>query len=224
MLSGAQGMQDLIDALYKSLLSMGVPIHLDTQVDISKIAGPVVISTSAKSAEQLTQNKFPEISELLSQIQMGSVFNATVFFEKSSSPWRGFGCLIPQIFQFQTLGILMNSFIFENRQKTPNENWLVKMDENLPVDSRDEEILKVIKNERSVILNASDEIAGYAIHRWCQALPVYNNNLAMLQPKLRDLQSPETILLHGNYLEGIGLSKILERSHRLAQEIHKYVE
>jgi len=98
----------------------------------------------------------------------------------------------------------------------------------------DKQILELIQTERAKVLNLTTEILDYRINRWNQALPFYNLNLEETQNELRNIlgenlckgysaeQKSNTIYLHGNYLAGIGLSKILERSELLAAEVSKH--
>jgi oxygen-dependent protoporphyrinogen oxidase len=66
-------------------------------------------------------------------------------------------------------------------------------------------------------LGNKEALVDYRIHRWKNALPLYD---VELEKVLRDLKKlPKDLYLHGNYMGGIGLSKILDRSKELAEEI-----
>ncbi len=149
--------------------------------------------------------------------------SVTLFFDKSQKDFQGFGCLIPRGFNIKALGILMNSFIFQGRAKKYNETWIfggVHEDELLKLS--DEEVLTKITEERFQILGHKENLLDYRIYRWKQALPYYDLQLEEVLRELQEMVPPSNIYLHGNYLGGLGLSKILERSENLAEEISKH--
>ncbi|MGE5086846.1 MAG: hypothetical protein ACM3MG_11135, partial [Bacillota bacterium] len=87
----------------------------------------------------------------------------------------------------------------------------------------DDHILKLIAEERFKVLGQKEALLDFRINRWDYALPYYDLKLEAAQAELAKTTLPPDIFLHGNYLSGIGLSKILERSDRLSDEIaHTY--
>lgn len=219
LLTGPQGLQDVLDALEKRVKELGVRIHLNTAVDVSTLQGPVVIATSGMAAGNLLESKAPEVSRILKKIQPTSLLSVKMFYKKNQETYRGFGCLIPRKYGMKTLGVLLNSYIFPGRAKTYNETWILGGPEGRKlIDSPDAEILKTIAEERFKILGHSEALLDYRIHRWKNALPLYDLELEKALEELKKSSSKD-IYLHGNYLGGIGLSKILERSFDLAEEI-----
>lgn len=234
LLTGPGGMQDLVNHLEKRLIEMNVHIFTNTSVDISTLRGPVILATSAKGAADMLQNHEPQLSAILKSIRMSSLMSVTVFFKSVQAKYKGFGCLVPRRLHIKTLGILMNSYIFTDRNKTYNETWIMggKKEESL-LNLSDEQVIALIQKERADVLKMTSEVLDYRINRWSQALPFYDLNLENAQKELKQLlgddlcknycakQSCNTIYLHGNYLTGIGLSKILERSELLAAEVSR---
>lgn len=222
LLSSPQGMQGLVDKLEEKLKSSGVRIHLNTQVSLNDLSGPIVIATSASAAAALTRETKPRLSAVLGKIRMSSLMSATLFFSKEQTAFKGFGCLIPRGYGLKALGILMNSYIFEKRDKTYNETWIMGgFNEEALLDLSDEQVLKLIAEERSRILGETSPLLDYRLNRWRKALPYYDLDLENALAELRDADMPKDLYLHGNYLGGIGLSKILERSQKLADIIRK---
>ncbi|HEX7673418.1 MAG TPA: FAD-dependent oxidoreductase [Bdellovibrio sp.] len=220
LLTGPGGMQDLVNHLEVRLSEMGVRIHTNSPVNIKDLQGPVVIATPANAAAALLSESQPELSKALSQIQMSSLMSVTLFFKKPQTKFKGFGCLIPRGFDLKTLGILMNSYIFQGRDKVYNETWIMGgVKESSLLDLEDTEILKLIAEERFKILGTKEGLLDYRINRWKNALPYYDLNLEKAQGEIRAFATSDKIFLHGNYLYGIGLSKILEQSDILAEEI-----
>ncbi len=219
LLTGPGGMQDLINHLETKIRSLGVKIHLNSSVQLDDLQGPVVIATSAAAASRLTQVKFPELSSILASIRMTSLISVTLFFEKAQSAYKGFGCLIPRGFDLKTFGILMNSFIFKDRDKTYNETWILGgIQQEELIQLSDSELLKLLAQERYAILKQKDSLLDFKINRWKNALPYYDLTLEKAQKDLNSIETPD-LFLHGNYLSGIGLSKILDRSDLIAQQI-----
>jgi oxygen-dependent protoporphyrinogen oxidase len=223
LLTGTNGMQDLIDALGKALLNKGARIHLNSTLKLADIKGPVVVCASASAAAGITRDLYPKLSTTLSRIQMTSLVSAKVFFDKAQTEFKGFGCLVPRVGgSFKTLGILMNSYIFAGRDKTYNETWILggAGSEKFNFMS-DLEIQNLIQTERAELLKRTDTILYAKIDRWDNALPAYDIELEQV---LQQIELPSDLYLHGNYLGGLGLSKILERGDHLAQELAlKYV-
>ncbi len=223
LLTGPGGMQDLVDKLEHKCRDLGVQFHLNTDVNIKDLKETaIVIATSANAAHILTKDLAPAISELLGQITMSSLMSVTVFFEKFQTKFKGFGCLIPREMNIQTLGILMNSYIFKDRDKTYNETWIMGGYHNEDLlEKSDEQIIELIKKERQQVLQDDSPILNYRINRWSKALPYYSVSLEIILEKLSKENIPQGIYLHGNYLSGIGLSKILERSDLITEQIEK---
>lgn len=227
LLTGAGGMQDLIDKIELRLKELGVRIHTNTTIDLKNLQGVVILATPANVAAQLLADTHGEISGILSEIQMSSLASSTLFFNKAQDSYKGFGCLIPRGFGIKTLGILMNSYIFKDRDKTYNETWILGgVKEEALLDLPDESLLQLIADERFKVLAANEPLLEYRINRWKKALPYYDLKLETAQKELAASNASlafeaasKKIFLHGNYLSGIGLSKILERSELLAAEI-----
>lgn len=223
LISCPAGMQELIDQLEKKLLQLGVQIHKTTTVALKSLKGPVVVATPANVAATLLEETQPETSALLKNIRMSSLLSATLFFEKPQVRYQGFGCLIPRGFEIKSLGVLMNSFIFKGRNQTYNETWILGgVKEEALLKLTDAEILKLLSAERFKVLGSKEALLDYRIHRWPAGLPYYDLNLETFQKNMAALNSSGPIFLHGNYLSGIGLSKILEHSEILAEKIASF--
>lgn len=221
LLSGPGGMQDLVDHLEKKLRDLGVRIHLNTSVKIEDLSDSVVVATSAHAAYSLLKESQPALANLLNQVRMSSLMSATLFFKNAQRKYQGFGCLIPRGYSLKSLGILMNSYIFKDRDKTYNETWILGgiKDEDL-LELTDDQILNLILEERFQVLGQQEAPLNYRLNRWKKALPYYDLNLEKAATGLLvERSSKRTVYLHGNYLSGIGLSKILERSDLLAEKI-----
>ena len=220
LLSGEQGLQTLTDGLFNKLSEMGVKFYLNSQPALSSFTNPVVVATSASAAAELLKEKDPLKSQILAKIPMSSLISSTLFFKAPQTRYQGFGCLIPRGLDLKTLGILMNPYIFPHRDRVYNETWLIGgRGEEALLKLNDAEILQRIAEERFRILGAKEGLHDYRIHRWDNALPYYGLDLEKALKELNALPASKEVYLHGNYLSGIGLSKILERTEKLALQI-----
>jgi oxygen-dependent protoporphyrinogen oxidase len=222
MVAPEKGMQQLIEALQANLKKNGVEIKYesDEKVDLSQ---PAVVATSCSAAATLLADVAPEISQILSKIEVLPLVSVTIVWkvarENPKNLIRGFGVLVPRPFNFQTLGVLSNTFIFENRGLQYHETWILggALNKNI-LSLSDEDLKTLIKNERRTLLQTDSEMTFCQITRWPQALPHYTLEH---EKRLADLQLPKNLYLTGNYLGSIGLSQILERNHQLTKELTK---
>jgi len=211
-----EGMGQLITALQQALSRQGAEIFLNSRYNLSNANIPHVICTSAHQASQLIADFSKETSQLLQKIETLPVLSVTVFYKVAHKQVRGFGCLFAEDQNFKALGVLSNSYIFENRGGY-SETWIfggVRSAEMLR--TSDAEIIATVQQERHQMLGESGEIIDSRIHRWPEALPHYT---LALKEILDQLKPPKNIYLQGNYRGGIGLSKILSRTHELVAQI-----
>lgn len=218
--SAPEGMGQLIEALHRYLVSRGVAFEFGTTFSIdSTPSKPVVVATSSREAARLLERHSPERSKLLGEIELLPVVSATCFFRDTDPGSRGFGCLFPPVERRRALGVLKNDFIFAGRAKEGHsENWILGGAANPTVPaSSDQEILKVVHDERRACFGGRTESFAHVVTRWPAALPHYTTELEKALPRLNGVDN--NVILIGNYLGQIGLAKILERAERLPFEI-----
>lgn len=218
MMGAEKGMQQFLDALETKLRQKGVRIHLQTAFQIS-FAGndEIVLACPPPVAANYLAHLSPTTADLLKEISMASLMTATVFFKKSQTRYKGFGALFPRGQGFRTLGVLLNPFIFPGRNKFYNATFILGgATDPAVLELSDEALLELIQNEHGRAFGGKLEIQRAVITRWPQALPHYD---VALEKILSKISLPDKIYLHGNYLGGIGLTKILDRSVQLAEEI-----
>jgi protoporphyrinogen oxidase len=76
-----------------------------------------VIATSGAKAHEVAERFSPELSAQLKEIETLSLMPVVLFFDHPPKELRGFGCLFPEDQNFNSLGVLFNSDIFEGRGK-----------------------------------------------------------------------------------------------------------
>jgi oxygen-dependent protoporphyrinogen oxidase len=222
--SAPQGMNELMQKLRARLEYYGVTIRYESA--FATLAAepnkPIIIATPAPAAARILEVIDPVRAVALKKVELLPVITATVSFKDPPPHQTGFGCLFPPVEPRRALGVLMNNFIFPNRaSKGFSETWILggaKPDAENVLEASDQEILNIIIEERHAVLGAGGDSFGFRITRWPQALPHYTLDLEKVLPELQGLR--QNVVLIGNYLGQIGLSKILDRAAQLPDEIN----
>lgn len=213
-----KGMGEFVAALEKKLIQQGVKIHLNSFYQIESLEIPHVVCVSAAAAAKVIEKVAPQVGAQLSQIEVMPVLSATVFYEHPRFKIAGFGVLFPEDQQFRVLGVLSNSYIFENRGPGYSETWIFGGAQSPEVlEKSNDQILELIRSERARMFGLTDKIHEYRMHPWPKALPHYTLEHKRI---LKALNPPKNLYLNGNYMGVIGLSKILVRSKELSNEIN----
>ncbi len=177
-------------------------------VDLSSMLSLMHTSEFVKS----NINKYP--------LKMVDLCSATLFFDKSDSKPEGFGVLFADSQQHGVMGVVMNSVNFPDRYQCGSETYIFN-DPAITALS-DQDIVARLMNTRK-ILNPSSmaQVTESQVFRWPQSLPQYDQNLEhwVFEDIFHRIEKEENILLHGNYLGELSLSKILSRSKQLAHQI-----
>lgn len=233
IVSTANGMEEIIQGLQQACLSLGVQFQMNQVFKMSELNSPTIIATDVHSAHMILANISPEIAKLLARIPKMNMLRITSFWEKSNHTYQGFGGLIPSHYGFQSMGILFNSMIFNQNQTQYNESQIAGGAQHPDIiHYSDKEIEDIFTSERRQILKL-DKIEtplAFDITRWEMKLPEYNieneeildelnHQLLLFNQKEKNKLNP--LVLHGNYLSGIGLSKVYERTLQLEKELNE---
>lgn len=216
----AGGMQELIDGLVRYLEQRGVEIRYNVEAQVAP-GEPTIISTSAAAAAQLLGEVAPGLAALLSRIEMLSLVTVTSFYQPVPGQLNGFGCLFPRDQGFRARGVLMNDAIFAGRSDYRSETWILggALDRVI-VDRTDDEIAAIVATDHERFTGRKETPLGLTITRWPTALPHYDLTLEKVLAELPShLDQAGPLALAGNYLGGIGLAKVLDRSAAAAQEM-----
>lgn len=235
-LSPTEGMQTIIESLLVYLKSKEVLIHYNSKVKVEELKNNfnfLVVASSLKNLKEIVNDQdysLPDDYNKTSQLDISTV----TILPSKEKPLKGFGCLFPRTENFKSLGVLFNTDIFANRGNKSSETWI------LPFVSDDEKVVQhVIENDRLRLHLEQSEFKILKLQPWPKALPTYNNELLVflkgesfvkkqnensLQVFIEGarLKYPQKfVYLTGNYLGGLGLSKILDYNLRLTQKIKK---
>jgi protoporphyrinogen/coproporphyrinogen III oxidase len=211
-----QGMQQLIDGLSDYLKRAGVEFAFNHRAQ-AEANEPTAVCLSAQTAAEFLADISPEVSEALRRVEMLSLVTATSFYAPEAARLKGFGCLFPREQGFRARGVLFNNSIFEGRGPAHAETWIFggALDPDV-VNLSDQELAKLIADERKRFFGANDRALDVQITRWPNALPHYSIELERILTALRP--PPPNIALVGNYLGRIGLGKIIERAACVAED------
>lgn len=221
IVSGKKGMLDLIHTLEKNTLNLGVKILKNQTYDFSLPSEIVILATSAKDAAQTLMLKDQIWAAEIKKIQTNHIMTVTCRIKSTQRP-QGFGCLISENNETKCLGVLFNSDIFENRTQNYeiSETYIFSRSEAEKINQFNPDELKSYMDEtRKIILKENQQIEEIFTTYWPEGLPIYNHILADFQNK--HAQPKNNIYLHGNYVAGIGLSKIFKNSIHIANSIIK---
>ncbi len=221
IVSGQNGMMDVVQSLEKKCLSSGVKIVTNHIYDFSTPYDFVILATSAQDAARtiMLQNKF--LGAELEKIKMNNVLSVTCKVSRSNRP-QGFGCLIPENTDTKCLGVLFNSDIFENRSQSEasSETYIFSQQEAANINALNPDALKTyMEKTRQAIFQTESPIQQVYTSYWPNGLPIYDHVLANFQSQF--VVPENNIYLHGNYVAGIGLSKIIKNSYFISNSIVK---
>jgi len=216
----AGGMQELIDGLVSHLQRQGVEFVYGREARV--VPGePTVVCTSASQAANLLRDVEPAVAAAVGQIEMLSLVTVTTFYDPVPEQLRGFGCLFPPDQGFRARGVLLNDAIFPGRSKHRSESWIFggALDPHF-IEKSDQEIAAIVAADHDRFSGRTETPLAIHITRWPEALPHYDLTLErVLTTTLTHSVMAGPLILVGNYLGGIGLSKILDRSAWAARTI-----
>ncbi len=222
LVSPANGMGQLMEALKAWLVKFGVEFHLNHNISSADLTkenlSSMLIATNASGAAELLKVVANEDSEILKKIEMLPLVRATLFF-KEQRKLNGFGCLFPKTEKFNSLGVLFDDSIFNRAHQNTTESWILggAMDRSIHLLS-DDQLLQKIAEDRSRLLKSYERPFHFVMTRWPTALPHYTIQMEALLNQL----SPEVEgHLVGNYLGKIGLSQMIEQAQN---KVAKFLE
>lgn len=216
------GMGDWINGLVNDLEKKGVNLVKNSKLE-NKPKGIVVLATSLKGAKTILGQWGDHRGFLLNKIPLVNLISATIFIKPNGKEQKGFGGLFPRNQGVAASGVVFNNYVFEGRvsQGVRSETWiysseLLKSEEDM-LKRDDQEMIDIIKNDRRKVGFGDTELIHAELNRWSECIPLYSvemNKIIQHTPMVQ-----EQVYLHGNYLGGLGLAKILWQSRELARRL-----
>jgi len=230
LVSGQRSFHDILQQIYQKLLQKGVHFSFNTQnsadiINQSLLDGvPVIMATSASDACKLInqiKNHHPDLHEVfqfLNKIELVPITTVTMFFKQPPDPqYIGFGCLFPQVEGLKPLGVLMNDVIFDRHNPYHSETWIFGGAFDVQVSEiSDSDFKKSILEARKKAFDSLEEPIDIQITRWRKALPHFT---IQHEENVQEFKQHNLLKLHGNYLNVIGVSKIIVESQKLALQL-----
>lgn len=206
------GLHQLMSALHSYLDRSGVQFIQQKIDSINDYPNPQVLAVSFRDLVKL------DLTLQTEKIKQLEIVRVTIGFKNVKHKISGFGVLFPFTENRNSLGVLANSQIFSNRGELYNESWILGGALNPRINEcSDSEILEKIKQDRLQIFGVDEKWDQSSIIRWPQAYVHYDVELEKWL-KSEPFKEKEYFVT-GNYLGGLGLSKILEQNENLANKM-----
>jgi len=208
------GMSEMIEKLKEKTKAQFIQKEIK-DIDELKDFDKVVIATPAYNAAEILQ-KFERLSSLLKEIPYNPV--AIVGFDYESISPVCFGILTVE---HKTLGILMDKYIF------PNRNGIRVMVGGARYsdikDMREEEIIDIAEKDLyEIIKNANPKIKWIKMHK--NAIPNYSLGHQKLVENIMNEAEKANVYLTGNAYKGVSFNDCIKNSFELAERIKKKLE
>lgn len=205
------GMSEFINKL-KEKTKANFVIKEIKDVDELKDFDKIVIATEAYSASEILK-KYEKLSDLLKKIPYNPVAIVGLDFE-SITP-KSFGILT---IKNKTLGILMDKYIFPNRNGIRAMLGGARYSEIK--DLNEEEIIKTALDDiYEIIKNANPKITWLKLHK--NAIPNYSLGHQKLVEDIFTEAEKFNIYLTGNAYNGISFNDCIKNSFELAERLKK---
>ncbi|ACM93423.1 protoporphyrinogen oxidase [Nautilia profundicola AmH] len=205
------GMSEMIEKLKEKTKAQFIQKEIK-DIDELKDYDKVVIATPAYDAAQILK-KYEKLSLLLNEIPYNPV--AIVGFDYDSISPVCFGILTVEN---KTLGILMDKYIFPNR----NGIRVMVGGARYPdiKDMSEDEIIEIAEKDiYEVIKNANPKIKWIKMHK--KAIPNYSLGHQDLVKKIMDEAKNVNVYLTGNAYNGVSFNDCIKNSFELAEQIKK---
>lgn len=206
------GIHQLMSTTAEFLRKSGVSfVHKKIQ-SLGEIQSPKVLAVGFRDLQKLD----PDLD--LKEMDQLEIVRVTLGFKKVKHKIFGFGVLFPSTEGMNSLGVLANSQIFENRGELYNESWILGGALNPDINqSTDQEVLEKIRQDRIRMFGEDQAWDQASVIRWPKAYVHYD--LALEKWLDSDPFSKKDYFVTGNFLGGLGLSKILEYNKNLAKKM-----
>ncbi|GAX87907.1 oxygen-dependent protoporphyrinogen oxidase [Lebetimonas natsushimae] len=205
------GMSEFINKLKEKTKAKFINREIK-DIDELKDFDKVVIATEAFVAAEILK-KYEKLSNLLKQIKYNPV--AIVGLDFDSITPKSFGILT---IRNKTLGILMDKYIFPNRNGIRVMVGGARYPEIKDMDEKD--IIDIaLKDVYEIIKNTNPKITWIKLHK--NAIPNYSLGHQKLVEDIFNEAEKNDIYLVGNAYNGVSFNDCIKNSYELAQRLKK---
>jgi len=202
------GMSEMIAKLAKNLNIIKKEIY-----SLNDLAGydKIILATPAFESAKIVKKRYPKLAKYLNQIEYTPV--AIIGFSGDIEP-EGFGILTTKL---NTLGILMDKYIFPNRNGI---RVMVggKRFENIKNMSPEEIIAMSLEDIQNIIGENNLEVEFFKL--WKNAIPNYKvGHIEIVENIARELNQIENLYLNSNAYKGVSFNDCIKHSKELAVSI-----
>lgn len=202
------GMQILINAL-ENLLKGNIKLNYQGEFLMRE---NTILTTDARTAGEILESKFPEVSGKLKKIEYKKLSTTTIFMHNRIPELENsFGVLIPRDQKLHCLGVLHNSAIFPSNYQAHASYTFISPE----IDDLKTKIISDLQVLAPKIKQTDFILAETKL--WPVALPVYNLARKNAVNELHKLtkESPGLILF-GNYAAGISLREMITAAKKFS--------
>ncbi len=243
LISFESGLQQLPLAIAESL---NEAIQTDTVVESVQRSGDKWIVTTKKAEESILETHDIIVSTLPAHV-LPTIFDDSDFDALSELPYAplsvvalgfsldqiqhpldGFGMLIPEVEQYNTLGTLFSSSLFTGR--APEEHELLTSfiggarNPELAAKSP-QELQSIVFNEICDLLGISGDPVFYHHHYWPATIPQYEVGYDQYLSVIDQLEKKQSgLFIDGNFRHGVSVPNCITSGLATAQSIIKQIE
>lgn len=212
------GMQELALKMRAYLEAKGVRFYMNTFRN-SKNEERVVLATDLPSAVDFLKNSQDPRAKALADLPQVDLYSVNVFYDKPLAEQQpGFGVLFPRGQGIDPLGVLLNSFIFQRKEKGFSETWIFGDVHPSGMERwTDIHFLTLLNKAKERVWGKAPQHQEIFINPWPKALPLYGIELEKALESLPLFSNG--LYLVGNYLGEIGLNRLFHRAKRMSQEL-----
>lgn len=218
MVAPRDGMESVVRALEAKLVArLGDRLrrnHPITQLDPQ--LPNVVLAVPAPVAARLLTTASPEAAQKLASATYTALVSVTAFVRRAEMkrPLEGVGVLFPEDAGMESLGVLFNSSAFEKRvldEDTMQSFTLIfAATGRAAPEAGDESLQQAVLHDLERLAGVR-ELAHLAIHRWREAIPLYDERLPQAWVALKSgwCQAPGRVVF-GNHAGQVSLRGMIE--------------
>lgn len=212
------------------ILREGRKYHLILRDGNRRIYDTIILALPSYTAGMMIEEIAPELSGHLKGIPFISTATVTLAYKLSDihHDLNGYGFVVPSREGRRIMAATWSSSKFKYR--VPEGYGMIRCfvggaRNQWMVDLRDDELLRIVREEIRDIMGIHAEPHITRIYRWHRAMPQYvighENNLREIE---REMEKLPGLFLTGSSYRGIGISDCIKNATEVALQVKKFIE